>query len=64
MTDCSAGDSDVYYAVVLFFDSGFSTEVLSGNSIAVECGSNFSDPYGEVRPGPARSLGSRGGKSR
>jgi hypothetical protein len=42
---CSGGDADVYLVTELFFDSGFSTEFVSGNSIPVECGGNLSGEY-------------------
>ena len=42
---CSSGDADVYLVTELFFDSGFSTEFVSGNSIPVECGGNLSREY-------------------
>lgn len=42
---CSGGDADVYLTTELFFDSGFSTTFVSGNSIPVECGGNLSGEF-------------------
>ncbi len=42
---CPGGDSDVYLVTELFFDSGFSTTFVSGNSIPVECGGNLSGEF-------------------
>jgi hypothetical protein len=50
---CGAADSDVYLATQLFFDSGFSTSVVSGNSSRVECGTNLADPNDNPRVRPA-----------
>ncbi len=42
---CPSGDADVYLVTELFFDSGFSTLFVSGNSIPVECGANLSGEF-------------------
>ncbi|NIL99521.1 MAG: hypothetical protein GTN89_00845 [Acidobacteria bacterium] len=42
---CPGGDTDVYLVTELFFDSGFSTAFVSGNSIPVECGGNLSGEF-------------------
>jgi hypothetical protein len=42
---CPAGDADVYLVTDLFFDSGFSSAFVSGNSIPVECGGNLSGEF-------------------
>ncbi len=42
---CAGGDADVYLVTELFFDSGFSTAFVSGNSIPVECGGNLSGEF-------------------
>ena len=42
---CPLGDKDVYLVTELFFDSGYSTAFVSGNSIPVECGGNLSGEY-------------------
>jgi len=64
-SNCPGGDSDVYYATVLQFDSGFATPVVSRNGIAVECGGDLTLPLQGQRPATARpGLAGRGGKSR
>lgn len=63
---CSGGDTDVYLVTELFFDSGFSTSFVSGNSIAVECGGNLSGEFlSDVRDAnPLFELPGSGGKRR
>jgi hypothetical protein len=46
---CGSSDQDVYLATQLFFDSDFSTSVVSSNSTKVECGPNVADPQ-PIRP--------------
>ena len=54
---CGSSNTDVYLTTQLFFDSGFSTSVVSANSARVECGPNLADP-GD-RPKPIRPNGPR-----
>ena len=64
---CGTADSDVYLATQLFFDSGFSTSLVSGNSSRVECGTNLADPDSKPRqrPGDIKPRSnSRGGRGR
>jgi len=61
---CPGGDSNVYLVTELFFDSGFSTAFVSGNSIAVECGGNLSGDPLEVIRNPTYDLPATGGKKR
>jgi hypothetical protein len=50
---CGVADADVYLATKLYFDSGFSTAVVSGNSSRVECGTTLADPDDDPRVRPA-----------
>ena len=60
---CPGGDADVYLVTELFFDSGFSTSFVSGNSIPVECGGNLSGEFLlEIRN--SFQAPARGGKNR
>lgn len=57
---CSS-DVTSYLATRLIFDSGFATDVLSRNSLRVECGPNFTeiDARPRVRPGATLDLSGR-----
>jgi hypothetical protein len=64
---CGTADQDVYLATQLFFDSGFSTSLVSGNSSRVECGTNLADPDSKprqrpdaIKPTPRSDSGQRG----
>jgi hypothetical protein len=46
---CGASNTDVYLATQLFFDSDFSTSVVSANSTRVECGPTIAEPQ-PIRP--------------
>jgi hypothetical protein len=68
---CGPADQDVYLATQLFFDSGFSTSVVSGNSSRVECGTNLADPNdnprirpADIKPKPQNSRPDRGGRGK
>jgi hypothetical protein len=43
-SSCGTSDTDVYLTTSLQFDSGFGTDVVSGNSSRVECGPNVANP--------------------
>lgn len=64
---CGAADQDVYLTTELFFDSGFSTSLVSGNSSRVECGTTLADPDDRPRQRPSDirpSQRTRGGRGR
>lgn len=57
VADCSDTGSDVYLATQMFFDSGFTTSIVSANSARVECDPNLADPNGTkpIRPNGPRT---------
>jgi hypothetical protein len=62
-SNCGATDEDVYVTTQLVFDSGFATDVVSENSLRIECGPNLANPSddrprpGSDRPGRDRPRG-------
>jgi hypothetical protein len=54
---CGSSDVDVWLTTQLFFDSGFSTSVVSKNATRVECGPNLANP--NDRPKPLNRPGTR-----
>jgi hypothetical protein len=61
---CPTGDQNVFLVTELFFDSGFSTAFVSGNSVTVECGGNLSGDPLEVIRDPTYDTPQTGGKKR
>lgn len=52
---CGTIDRDVYLATQLVFDSGFTTDIVSGNATRIECGPNLADPIDvDQKPRPVR----------
>ena len=56
--DCPL-DVDYYVATQLVFESGFATDVLSRNSLRVECGPNYTEIEERPRIGPGTGLSLR-----
>jgi hypothetical protein len=52
-------NDDLYLGAVLYFDSGFSTPIVSGNSTRIEAGPNLAEPEDRQRFRPATRQGPR-----